>query len=112
MRITTIGLIGALALGPLGGPFLAEAQQPKRIPRIAILSNQRPGGPWETIDGLRQGLRDLGYIEGENIIIEYRFAEQQYDRFPQLAAELVSLNPDVIITSTTTGVLAAHTAPP
>jgi putative ABC transport system substrate-binding protein len=77
--------------------------------RIAILSPNRPG-PRETIDGLRQGLRDLGYIEGQNIIIEYRFAERRYERFPQLAAELVRLNPDVIITSTTPGVRAAKKA--
>ncbi len=83
--------------------FPTDAQQPKKVPRIAILSINRPG-PQATIDALRQGLRDLGYIEGQNIIIEYRFAERRYDRFPRLAAELVSLNPDVIITSTTPGV--------
>jgi len=87
----------------------AEAQQPKKIPRIAILSPARPG-PLETVDAFRQGLRDLGYIEGQNIIIEYRFAEERYDRLPQLAAELVRLNPDVILTSTTPGVLAAKKA--
>jgi len=106
----TIGLISTLVLGLLATPLPAEAQQPNRIPRIAILSNARAGGPWVAIDGLRQGLRDLGYIEGQNIIIEYRFTERRYERFPQLAAELVSLNPDVIITSTTPGVRAANKA--
>lgn len=90
-------------------PFV-DAQQPKKIPRIAILSPARPGPPQEPIDAFRQGLRDLGYIEGQNIIIEYRFAEERYDRLPQLAAELVSLNPDVILTSTTPGALAAKKA--
>ncbi len=110
MRLKTIGVIGILVLGLLAAPSLAEAQQTKRIPRIAILSNARAGGPWVAIDGLRQGLRDLGYIEGQTIIIEYRFTERRYERFPQLAAELVSLNPEVIVTSTTPGVLAAKRA--
>ncbi len=109
MRLRTIGLISTLALGLLAGPLPAVAQQAGKVYRIAILAPGRPG-PQETIDGLRQGLRDLGYIEGQNIIIEYRFAERRYDRFPQLAAELVSLNPDVIIASTTPGVRAAKKA--
>jgi len=109
MRLRTIGLISTLVLGLLAGPLPAKAQQTGKVYRIAILSPNRPG-PRETIDGLRQGLRDLGYIEGQNIIIEYRFAERRYERFPQLAAELVRLNPDVIITSTTPGVLAVKKA--
>ncbi len=98
--------LGALLLAL---SFPAQAQQPKKMPRIAILSPARPG-PLETIDAFRQGLRDLGYIEGQNIIIEYRFAEEKYDRLPQLAGELVSLKPDVILTGTTPGALAAKKA--
>jgi len=108
MRLRTFGLISTL-VGLLAGPLPAEAQQPKKVPRIAILPINRPG-PRATIDALLQGLRDLGYIEGQNIIIEYRFAERKYDRLPLLAAELVSLNPDVLITSTTPGVRAAKKA--
>ncbi len=102
-------IILAMAFAVLISAHPTDAQQAGRVPRIAILSNARPG-PRATIDALRQGLRDLGYIEGQNIIIEYRFAEGRYDRFPRLAAELVSLNPDVIITSTTPGVRAAKMA--
>jgi len=109
MKLRTTGLISSLALGLLAAPLQTEGQEPGKVYRIAILAPGRPG-PQETIDGLRQGLRDLGYIEGQNIIIEYRFAERRYDRFPQLAAELVSLNPDVIITSTTPGVRAVKKA--
>jgi len=109
MKLRTIGLISTLTLGLFAGPLPVEAQQAGKVYRIAILAPGRPG-PQETIDGLRQGLRDLGYIEGQNIIIEYRFAERKYDRFPQLAAELVSLNPDVIIVSTTPGVRAVKKA--
>jgi len=109
MRLRPVTLVVTFALGLLAGPLPAEAQKAGKVPRIAILSFASPG-PRATIDALRQGLRDLGYIEGQNIIIEYRFAERKYDRFPRLAAELVSLNPDVIITSTTPGVRAAKKA--
>jgi len=108
--LTTIGLTTTLALGLLAVPLAVEAQEPKKVPRLAILSIGRSSGPLNTIDGLRRGLRDLGYIEGQNILIEYRFAERRYERLPQLAAELVSLKPDVIVTSTTPGVLAAKRA--
>ncbi|HEY3305383.1 MAG TPA: ABC transporter substrate-binding protein [Candidatus Binatia bacterium] len=87
--------------------FSAEAQQPKKVPRIGFLSPSFSSDPLLNIQAFRQGLRDLGYLEGQNIIIEYRFAEEKIDRLPQLAAELVRLNPDVIVTSTTPGVLAA-----
>ncbi len=99
----------AMAFAVLVSAHPASAQKAGNVPRIAILSFARLG-PSETIDALRQGLRDLGYVEGHNIIIEYRFAEREYDRFPRLGAELVSLNPDVIITSTTPGVLAEKKA--
>ncbi len=102
-------IILAMAFAVLISAHPTDAQQAGKVPRIAILSIARPG-PRATIDALRQGLRDLGYIEGQNIIIEYRFAERKYDRLPRLAAELVSLNPDVIITSTTPGVRAAKKA--
>jgi putative ABC transport system substrate-binding protein len=88
---------------------LAEAQQAKKVPRIGILSANSPG-PGNMIDAFRQGLRDLGYTEGQNIIVEYRFAGDKYDRIPALMAELVSLKPDVIFTYTTAGALAAKQA--
>ena len=82
--------------------FSAEAQQPKKIPRIGYLSPGFPPSPPSTlpsganIQAFRQGLQELGYIEGKNIIIEYRYAGQKFERFPDLAAELVRLNVDVI----------------
>jgi ABC-type uncharacterized transport system substrate-binding protein len=63
-----------------------------------------------SLEGLRAGLRDLGYVEGKNIVIEYRSAEGNYDRLPELAAELVRLKPDVLVTSATPGTLAAKQA--
>jgi ABC-type uncharacterized transport system substrate-binding protein len=74
---------------------LAEAQQPKKIPRIGVLYTGMPGVT--TLNVFRQGLRELGYAEGRNIAIEYRFAEGKLDRLPNLAAELVGLKVDVIL---------------
>jgi putative tryptophan/tyrosine transport system substrate-binding protein len=89
---------------------LADAQQPQKIPRIGILSPLSRSPGLIDIDAFRQGLRDLGYIEGQNILIDYRFAEDNYDRLPTLMSELVNLKPDVIFTHTTPGALAAKKA--
>jgi putative ABC transport system substrate-binding protein len=78
---------------------LAEAQQPTRIPRIGHLIATSPSASPGRIEAFRQGLRELGYIEGKNIIIEWRYAEGKLDRLPELAAELVRLNVDVIVTA-------------
>src|SRR5262249_11309111 len=79
--------------------FSAEAQQPKKVPRIGYLS--ATSGPTNAgrFEAFRQGLRELGYVEGKNIFIEWRFAEGKYDRLPALAAELLRLKVDVIVTS-------------
>src|SRR5215467_1493773 len=88
----------------------AEAQQSGRVPRIGFLF-AGPRSSYSTrIEAFLQGLRELGYIEGKNIAIEYRYAEGKADRLPALAAELVVLNVDVIITSATPSVLALKKA--
>ena len=76
---------------------LAEAQQPKKIPRIGYLSNTDPTGESTRSEAIRTALRELGYIEGQNINIEYRYSEGRGDRAPELAAELVRLKVDVIV---------------
>ncbi|HSF57521.1 MAG TPA: ABC transporter substrate-binding protein, partial [Candidatus Binatia bacterium] len=76
---------------------LPKAQQPKKTPRIGFLSGASPIYHSEPIAGFRQGLRDLNYVEGQNIIVEYRYAEGKYDRLPDLAAELVRYKVDVIV---------------
>jgi putative ABC transport system substrate-binding protein len=98
---------GALLAAPLPG----LAQQPAAaIPRIGFLGVATPA-VWATrVDAFRAGLRDLGYVEGKNIVIEFRFAEGQVDRLPELAAELVRLKVDVIMTHTVPGALAAKQA--
>ena len=77
-------------------PF-AAAQQPKKVPRIGYLSNGDPASESTRSEGIRLALRELGYIEGQNIAIEYRYAEGKRDRFPELAAELVRLKVDIIV---------------
>jgi ABC-type uncharacterized transport system substrate-binding protein len=76
----------------------ATAQQTKRIPRIGYLAGNLPYTPTPRIDVFRQGLRELGYVEGKNIVIEWRFAEDKADRLAGLAAELVRLKVEVIVT--------------
>jgi len=77
----------------------AEAQQPKNVPRIGFLGFTSLSGIAARIEAFRQGLRELGYVEGKDIVIEYRAAEGKLDRLPALAAELVRLKVDVIVTS-------------
>jgi putative ABC transport system substrate-binding protein len=76
-----------------------EAQQPTKIPRIGFLGAASPSANAPRTDAFRQGLRELGYVEGKNIVIEYRWAEGKFDRLPDLAAELVRLKVDVVVTA-------------
>jgi putative ABC transport system substrate-binding protein len=76
---------------------IAQAQQPKKVPRIGYLSQQDPALESARSEGIRLALRELGYIEGQNIAIEYRYAEGKSARYPELAAELVRLKVDIIV---------------
>ena len=76
---------------------IAEAQQPKKVPRIGYLSSLDPATESTRSEAIRLALRELGYIEGQNIAIEYRYAEGKRDRLPELAAELVRLKVDIIV---------------
>ena len=78
---------------------VATAQQPTKIPRIGFLSASSPAALSARIEAFRQGLRELGYVEGKNIVIEWRSAEGKLDRLPALAAELVRLKVDIIVTA-------------
>jgi putative ABC transport system substrate-binding protein len=78
--------------------FSAEAQQPEKVFRVGFLSSLSPSVVSERVDAFRQGLRELGYVEGKNIVIEYRYAEGNAKRLKELAAELVRLKVDVIVT--------------
>ncbi len=110
MKLSTAGSIVTLALGILATPLAADAQPAGKVSRIGIL----PPGPisvrvhlWEAF---RQGLRDLGYVEGQNIVLVFPSAEVRPERLPHLAAELVSLKVDVIVAAGSPGVRAAQQA--
>jgi putative ABC transport system substrate-binding protein len=89
---------------------LAQAQQPKKVARIGFLSPVSPSATALWHQAFRQGLRDLGWVEGKNISIEYRYAEGRSDRLPDLAADLVRLKLDIIVVSSGTDALAAKNA--
>ncbi len=100
MKLRTIGLISTLALGLLAaGPLPAKAQKAGKVYRIGFLDYRlRSITTDPRFIALRQGLRELGYVEGKNIVIEPRFAKGKLDRQPDLAAELVALKIDILIT--------------
>ena len=76
-----------------------EAQQPAKLPRIGYVElGANPNNPGTSVEAFRQGLRGLGYIEGKNILTEYRFLEGERERIPSIVAELVQLKPDVLVT--------------
>ena len=88
--------LGTLA-GGLLAPLAAEGQAPAKVPRIGFLSASSPMDNPRLLEAFRQGLRDLGYVDGQSIAIEYRFAEGRPERLPALATELVRLKVDVIV---------------
>jgi putative ABC transport system substrate-binding protein len=103
-----IGLAVVLAVSLALAPLAVEAQQPEKVRRIGFLSAAIPGSQVE--DAFRQGLREHGYIEGQNLLVEWRFAEGRIDRIAGLAAELVSLNVEVIVAVATDCARAAKKA--
>jgi putative ABC transport system substrate-binding protein len=103
-------LIVALGAGALVAPFASLAQQPGKIYRIGYLGLSSPSTFALQMDALRTGLSDFGYVEGKNLVIEYRWAEGKYERLPELAAELVKLNIEVLVTTGTPGTIAAKGA--
>jgi putative ABC transport system substrate-binding protein len=88
----------------------AEAQQPVKIPRIGILISTSPSNATRRVQAFQQGLRELGYVEGKNIIIEYRYADGKLDPLAELAAELVRLKVHVLVTDTSYAIDAAKNA--
>ena len=91
-------------------PLVADAQPAGKVPRVAYLSASSAASATWRVEAFRQGLRELGYIEGRNILIEYRWADGQFDHLPALAAELARLTVNVIVASNTPAALAARNA--
>jgi ABC-type uncharacterized transport system substrate-binding protein len=105
-----IALLITLALGLLVAPLAAEAQQPKNVPRIGLLITNSPASESTNIEAFRRGLQALGYVEGQNIMLEYRYAEGNLEQLPPFAAELVRLNVAVMVTTGTPPTRAAQHA--
>ena len=109
MRRWTIGLILILSL--LTAPPAANAQQRGKVPRIGVLLPGSPTPEYERrLDAFRQGLRELGYIDTQNILLEYRWADAQYERMADLVAELLRLKVDLLVIDSTPAGLAAKRA--
>jgi putative ABC transport system substrate-binding protein len=103
-RFLLISLASAFA-----ARLAVEAQQTRKVPRVGVLGGQSPEiSP--PILALREGLRDLGYVEGQTIAIEWRWAQGKNERYPDLAAELVKLKVDIIVAPTSPGAQAAQRA--
>jgi putative ABC transport system substrate-binding protein len=102
--LTLCALLFALCLS-------VEAQQPANIPRIGYVSGSgNPKTPGPQVEAFRQGLRGLGYIEGKNILVEYRYVEAGLDRVPGLVTQLVQLKVDVLVAMFTLAIRAAKQA--
>jgi putative tryptophan/tyrosine transport system substrate-binding protein len=102
-----ITLLGGTAVA---WPLAAHAQQSGRVYRIGVLETAPAASNVANFDALRKGLRELGYFEGQNLVLDYRSADGRPERFPQLAAELLRLNVDLIVTRGTPAVMAAKNA--
>jgi putative ABC transport system substrate-binding protein len=100
-------LIGALLFAP---SYSASAQQPKKISRVGFIGASSPSSGGHYLEAFRHSLRDLAYVEGENILIEVRWAEGSAGRFPRLIAELIGLKVDVLFVSSAPGALPAKNA--
>jgi putative ABC transport system substrate-binding protein len=101
--------IASVTIGLLAVPLAAQAQQAAKVARLAYLGNDPTASP-HLLEAFRQGLRDLGYVEGRNVAIDYRFAEGKFERLPAFAAELVTLKVDVILAGTVLIAVAAKQA--
>jgi len=101
--VLMIGLI-------LASVHLVEAQQPKRVPRVGYLGASSPSAITASIEAFRQGLSELGYVEGKDIVIEFRYLEGRADRMQTLVAELVQLKVDVLVLSVYAAILIAKQA--
>src|SRR5262245_62281879 len=90
-------VVSLLSTSILVSVHFAEAQQPTKVPRIGFLLAPSRSAVSESLDAFRQGLREIGYVEGQNIIIEYRYAEGKLEGLPDLASEMIDLKLDVIV---------------
>ncbi len=102
--------LGVLGAAGVALPLAARAQQSGKVPRIGFLGTSTPAGIAPRLQGFQQGLRDLGYIDGTTITIDYRWLEERYERLADMAADLVRSKPDLIVTHATPTTLALKRA--
>src|SRR6266849_10064568 len=102
--------IATSAIALLAAPLTADAQQAERAVTIGYLGNSSPTLESNLVDAFRNGLRQLGYVEGRNLVIKYRWAEGHQERYAVLARDLADLKPNIIFTAGTPGTLAAKQA--
>jgi putative ABC transport system substrate-binding protein len=110
MKLRLGVLVAILNFAVLAAPFAVHAQQASKLPRIGFLGNSTEALEANLIGPFREGLRALGYVEGQNVLIEYRWAEGKYERFPALIAELLAVKVDVVVTAGTPATLAVKRA--
>ena len=110
MQYRAVGLFVLFTLGMLAAPRMSTAQQPAQKPRIGVLVTPSPSSMSPNLEAFRRGLHEHGWLEGQNITIEYRWAEGQVERLPALAAELVRLKVDLMVVGGTQAIQAAKQA--
>jgi putative ABC transport system substrate-binding protein len=106
LRSGLLRVVFALTLGVLVAPLIVDAQQPTKTPRIGVLHVGAPAAVSQLVEAFKQGLREHGYVEGQNIVVERRFGEARTERISEVAAELVRLKVDVIVVGTDAGIAA------
>ncbi len=104
------GLVAVAALLLLAAPLAADAQPAANVPRIGILGLNSAENSQPTINAFRQGLRERGWVDGQNIVIEVRYADGRVDRLPAFVAELIRLKVDIIVTTSSATTQAAMDA--
>jgi putative ABC transport system substrate-binding protein len=110
MRYSTVGCLATLILSLLTAPLATHAQPRETIPRVAVLDPTSPERPSPCLLAFQQGLRNLSYVEGRSILLDYRYSEGHVDRLPALAADLVQRTPDVLWTNSDPAAWAAKRA--
>src|SRR6266568_1089189 len=108
--LRTVGCLVTLACSLLTAPCTPDAQPAKHVPRIGLLDAGNPLSSRANVEAFQRGLRDLGYVEGQNMAIEYRYAEGKAERLPELATELARLPVEVIVAGGSSAIRAAQQA--
>src|SRR5206468_6767977 len=105
-----IALLGGATAASVARPLAADGQKPSKIPRIGYIAASNASATQNIVAAFRQGLKELGYLEGQTILLEVRYADGRSERVPELVAELVGLKPDLLVAGNSVAALAAKKA--